>query len=290
MSVVSGDSGKTVFCEGKDSSLDYELLKNVIDGLSGITIVPSGGKFGFSIFREGYFSGKDFSKDIVFRDRDFDICPGHDVRLLRLKNRGGNLIAFTTYRACVENYLIDADLIHTYWNERHIEKQENPSAKWGHKHSPGIKAVSDWIEVGARSIKDYQAVRWALSDLMRTTEARVQLKTTWTGRSGILPESLELNDCQSVAIQWINRFRESVREVTADRFENSLAEYQGNNEGFWMQKQYLIWFHGKDIQKAMQRQKQSYISLKDFFVWAVERLDISQHPDIIELRNEIQRL
>ena len=48
MSVVSG--GKIIFCEGKDTSLDYQLLSKIIADISGFnTIVPIGGKFNFSL-------------------------------------------------------------------------------------------------------------------------------------------------------------------------------------------------------------------------------------------------
>nr|WP_258560584.1 hypothetical protein [Cylindrospermopsis raciborskii] len=61
-------------------------------------------------------------------------------------------------------------------------------------------------------------------------------------------------------------------------------------EEFWTQKQYLIWFHGKDIQKAMQRKKAEYIGLDNFFDWALNHLDINQYADLIELRNRISSL
>jgi hypothetical protein len=55
VSVVSGR--RTIFCEGKQSSLDYELLSRVVEGISGdqCTIVPRGGKFSSAIFAQGYF-------------------------------------------------------------------------------------------------------------------------------------------------------------------------------------------------------------------------------------------
>lgn len=50
VSVVSGE--RTIFCEGKQISLDYELLSKVVEGIAGdkCTIIPAGGKFTFSIF------------------------------------------------------------------------------------------------------------------------------------------------------------------------------------------------------------------------------------------------
>ena len=293
MSVVR--SGKIIFCEGKPSSLDYRLLNRVVDSLPGdrCTIVPAGSKFGFSTFAEGYFSGKTAvnQKYIVFRDRDFDVQPTPNCGLLQLDNRSGNKPVALSYRTCVENYLLDADLIDTYWTEKYNEKQENPVFKWGHQNSPGVDRISESIETSARNLQHYQAVRWALGDLVNMRPAREQLKTTWT-KKGNLPESLILQDCKDQALELINKFRLAVGEVTGEKFEDNLVSYQQrfNQEEFWTEKQYLIWFNGKDIQKEIQRQDSKYISLNSFFDWAIRKLDINQHRDLIELRTKIEQL
>jgi hypothetical protein len=294
VSVVSG--GKTIFCEGQPTSLDYKLLDKLVEGIPGdkCTIVPAGSKFTFSIFAEGYFSGNKVlnQKYIVFRDRDFDVKPTANCQLLQLGNRLGNRAIALTYRACVENYLLDANLIHNYWKAKYEEKQENPSSKWGHKDSPGVDTISAWIENSAKNLQAYQAVRWALGGLLNASAAREQLKTTWTGGSGKLPDSLSLQDCKTEALKLINQFRQAVETVTPENLEESLAAYEQQfmQEEFWLQKYYLIWFHGKDIQKQMQRQKPNYISLGSFFDWAITKLDITQHPDLIELRTRIEQL
>ena len=294
MSVVSG--GKTIFCEGKQTSLDYELLNRVVEGIPGdkCTIVPAGSKFTFSIFAEGYFSPNKAvnQKYIVFRDRDFDIKPTENIQLLEIVNSRGKVLAFLTHRACVENYLLDANLIHTYWREKYTEKLENPTSKWGHKDSPGVEFISAWIETSARSLQEYQAVRWALGDLLNMSAAREKLKTTWTGGSGRLPASLTRQDCQSEALGLINQFRQAFEAVTPENFEASLVTYQQqfSQEEFWVQKQYLIWFHGKDIQKEMQKQEPNYISLASFFDWAITQLDITQYLDLMDLRTRIEQL
>jgi hypothetical protein len=292
MSVVS--SGKIIFCEGKPSSLDYGLLNRVVDSLPGdrCTIVPAGSKFGFSTFADGYFSGKAVNqKYIVFRDRDFDVQPTPNCGLLQLDNRSGNKPMALSYRTCVENYLLDADLIDTYWTEKYNEKQENPAFTWGHQNSPGVDRISQSIETSARNLQAYQAVRWALGDLVNMRLAREQLKTTWT-KKGNLPESLILQDCKDGALELINQFRLAVESVTPEKFEDNLVSYQQrfNQEEFWTEKQYLIWFNGKDIQKEIQRQDSKYISLNSFFDWAIRKLDINQHPDLIELRTKIEQL
>lgn len=151
MSVVSG---KVIFCEGKEESLDMKLLDRVVENLKERpTIVPAGSKFTLSVFAQGYFSRASTNrKGIIFRDRDFDTNPTDKIQLLELKPM------FLSHRACVENYLLNADLIHAYWVTKYQEKQDNPTSKWGHKNSPGIEDISAWIENAAKSLLEYQAV------------------------------------------------------------------------------------------------------------------------------------
>lgn len=262
-----------------------------------IEIVPSGGKFAFYDFARGYFFPDPVQNQsyIIFRDRDFDAPPSPDVRLIP----GATQRIWMTHRACIENYLLEPELIHAYWQAKYQEKQENPTAKWGHGDSPGIEAISQWIESSARSIQSYQAVRWALGDLLRMTGARSQLKTTWTRGSGKLPSSLEIDDCKMSAIQEIiEPFRRQVDAITVSGFEESLDKYLAEFAApdFWHNKGYMIWFHGKDILKEMHRQNNRYISIDDFFEewfkqeeW-VNQLDITRYPDFIELQSKLEQL
>ncbi len=146
LSVIAGK--KIIFCEGKQYSLDYSLLNRLVDIIQGEpTIVPAGSKFTFSIFAQGYFYPDEAynQKYIVLRDRDFDAMPSSNVQLLKLDTRLGNKNILLTHRACIENYLIDANQIHAYWSEKYVEKEQYPASKWGHGDSPGIKAISEWI-------------------------------------------------------------------------------------------------------------------------------------------------
>jgi hypothetical protein len=99
---------------------------------------------------------------------------------------------------------------------KYQEKQDNPTSKWGHKNSPGIEDISAWIENAAKSLLEYQAVRWALADLLQSSTSRTQLKTTWTGASGKLPKSLALPDCKNAAVELIKQFRQAVETVTQE--------------------------------------------------------------------------
>lgn len=134
MSVISG---KVIFCEGKQTSLDNSLLEHLIRDLQAATpptIVPAGSKFTFTIFAQGYFFPDEGTKQpyIVFRDRDFDLPPAEDVCLLQIPTQPR---VFLTHRSCIENYLLDADLLDQYWTEKQREKDENPASRWGHRSS-----------------------------------------------------------------------------------------------------------------------------------------------------------
>jgi hypothetical protein len=294
MSVVSG--GRTIFCEGRQSSLDYKLLSKLVEDISGdkCTIIPAGSKFTFSIFAQGYFFPDELKNQrfIVFRDRDFDAKPASNIQLITLGHKSGNQSFTLTYRSCIENYLLDASLIDQYWQEKHQEKTDNPASKWGHGDSPGISVIKDWLKSSAEEIRFYQAVRWALGDLLIEGMARDQLKTTWTSGSGTLPDGLDLQSCQDRALELVYQFKQVIESITAEKFTVNLEKYhqQFSQEGFWLENDYLIWFHGKDIQKAMQKKMPSYISLTSFFNWAVDHLDIAQHPDLMELKTKIQQL
>ena len=62
MSVVNG---KFIFCEGKEKSYDRALINRILDGISGVTIVPSGGKFNFSGFIDGYLDSQSNIRALV---------------------------------------------------------------------------------------------------------------------------------------------------------------------------------------------------------------------------------
>ncbi|BAZ79839.1 hypothetical protein PN497_06125 [Sphaerospermopsis kisseleviana CS-549] len=303
---------KVIFCEG---NLDLGLLNKVVENqFNNITIVAAGGKFSFSTFIQGYFSSveenkqdknnerknqderkKSAKKYITFRDRDFDTEPTSEIKLLQIDKLGNR--SFLSHRTCIENYLLEPELIHQYWITKYEEQLENPISRWGHKDSPGIDKITQWIEEAAKNLQAYQAVRWALGNLCQLSANRQQLKTKWTENT--IPDSLDLSNCKSEALSLINEFKNTVEEVTIDKFEESLSKYLQlfNQQEFWQQKQYLIWFNGKDIYKAMHKISQdktrpykSYISMDKFSKWAVNNIDINQYPDLIELRNKIEQL
>ena len=199
MSVV-GPGTKLVFCEGGSESLDIRLLNRLLLEHPNTLVVPVGGKWGIRSFVEGrlsIFPTDSQPEFVAFRDRDFDALPGLSPELIDLP---GEKPIFLSHRACVESYLLGADLIHEYWERHHREAPE-----WRHGPSPGSRGIFDWMDTAAKEIADYQAVRWALSRL-KPGNRWPEVRTTWTKGSGHLPPSLHKDECLPQARRLIQSF------------------------------------------------------------------------------------
>ena len=281
---VAGAETRLVFCEGKPDSLDSRILNRALVGRSDVLIVPSGGKRGLRAFIEGHlarYRGGPPSY-VAFRDRDLDIEPTETGQLMQLE---GSKPIFVSHRACVESYLLDEDLIDTYWSESSV------ASVWRHGPSPGPDSIREWIAQAAKLIESYQAVRWALSAL-KPGIRWPQVRTTWTDGSGKLPTSLAADDCVEQAGQLIDRFRGDTRPVSRDGFLTHLDNFAKriSSPAFWDQRDYLVWFHGKDLKAAMQKMRPNSISLNHFCDWAADHLDLQRHTDLIQLRAKIKAL
>ena len=279
---VTGGGTKLVFCEGEPQSLDYRLLNGLLrDRPPATLVVPSGGKQGLRAFIRGRLTGyQNPPRYVAFRDRDFDVEPPASIALIRpYPDRS----IFLSYRAAVENYLIDAALIDGYWNEH-----SNSASNWNHGDSPGIDDIASWIDDAARGLIDYQAARWALASL-KPSERWPELSTTWTDGSGHLPTSLAEDDCLVSAKRLVSDFKDDTRNISEDilleRYKRFSAEFASPD--FMDRADYLVWFHGKDLGKAMQRQRPNSISVRHFLGWAADHIHWNDHPDLKELAAEI---
>ncbi len=280
MSVIS--PGKLLFCEGKPNSLDYAILSRLVN--QAVTIIPAEGKQGLTAFAKGRLSSypRPAPRYLIFRDRDFDAEPPTSPQLIPLAS--GNQVV-CTYRACIENYVLEATLLHQYWQDRAA------TPKWQYGHSPTLEDLKNWIAAGAKSISDYQAVRWALASLMPNS-GWLKVETRWTEGSGKLPHSLQLDECKKEAEQLIANFANTANQVNLAHFEPALEKYltQFSRPQFWQVQDYLVWFHGKDLKKAMQKNQPKWISLDHFCEWAAKEVDYRQYPDLEELSTRVQSL
>ncbi len=147
--------GAMVFCEGKPSSLDFTVLDRLLTKKP-VAIVPAGGKQGMRSFIDGRLSNtRDQPPYLAFRDRDFDRKPPQKPCLIPLTGKP----IFLSFRACIENYLLSANLLDRYWRE----SARGP--RWNYGPSPGVEEIDEWIKKSAQKIAVYQAVRWALATL-----------------------------------------------------------------------------------------------------------------------------
>lgn len=277
MNVIGGGT-KLIFCEGAPQSLDNRLLSSLLRDLPPTTlIVPLGGKQGLRSFIRGRLAGYSIPPPyIAFRDRDFDVEPPHDVTLIIPQP---DRPIYLTYRAAIENYLLDAAMIDKYWS---THKENAP--KWSHGNSPGANEIRSWMNEAARQISCYQAVRWALSKL-KPSHRWPELNTTWTKGSGDLPTSLAESDCLTQAKNLVSDYGTAAGSVSEEKFLDGYQHFSAmfSSPEFLDHAEYLVWFHGKDLKKSMQKQRGNSISLVHFLEWAVEHADWSQHADLRQL-------
>jgi hypothetical protein len=191
----------------------------------------------------------------------------------------GDKPIFLSYRACVENYLLDPELIREYWDE------SSTGPNWRHGASPSVNAIDEWLDAAARDIAHYQATRWALAGVK--PDARwPEVSTTWTKGSGHLPADLDADSCLDRARRLVDQYAAQTDTVSRERLETFFGQYdrQFSDEAFFGQKAYLVWFHGKDLQRAMGRLQPKWISLPSFFPWAVAHISEESFDDLVELK------
>ncbi|MFH0979976.1 MAG: hypothetical protein V2A79_00370 [Planctomycetota bacterium] len=216
---------------------------------------------------------------LAFRDRDFDIEPPEARGLLRL--RGAKPI-YCTYLACVENYFLASELIEHYWNE----SSKGPS--WQHGTTPGLPTIEECVASAVRTIAPYQAIRWALAGL-KPGDRWPEIPSTWTKGSGNLPESCDYNSCLREARKLVESFQGDARKVSGSLLEGSASAFvqRFDSREFSAKQGYAVWFHGKDLKKAIQMTLPRPISMDHFCNWAVERFDWRRHEDLVELAREL---
>ena len=279
MTTVTGPSVRLLFCEGQPDSLDSALLNRIKSPDS--LISPVGGKYGMGAFIQGRMASykPDQCPDCLgFRDRDFDMEPPANLELIRFSRLHSKTPIWLTYRACVESYFIDAELLHDYWT------QSATGPLWQHGPTPQVQEIQDKILQAARELADYQATRWALAKL-KPGPRWPEIETTWTDGSGHLPRSLAFNDCLAEANRIISEFIAQVSGITIERFEQEAEEYRirFTQDDFYSRQLFLIWFHGKDLLTQLSRHLASNFSHKHYAAWAVNHISLGQHLDLQQL-------
>jgi hypothetical protein len=266
-----------VFCEGQPGSLDNLLLAHLLP-IGYAEVKPLGGKHGMRAYIEGYLDTYPADAQpsyLGFRDRDFDAEPPKQPQLIRLH---GEKPIWLSYRATVENYLVDADLIRQYWTER-----ENAPG-WAHGPALSTDEIENHIAESARELADYQAVRWALTKL-KPGDHWPGVSTTWTAGSGAIPPSLEYDQCLAQASQLVLSFQQEIQDIHPNHLQTCAETYRERfaDHHFFERAQHLIWFHGKDHLVLLCRRLSPNFPRRHYANWAAEHVDIQKHPDLQQL-------
>ncbi len=265
-----------LFCEGRPQSLDDLLLNNLIPG-SQVLVKPVGGKYGMKAFIDGYLGSYagDEPNYIGFRDRDFDVEPPQSPELVRWH---GTKPIWMSYRAAIENYFIEADLIHRYW----VEREQTPT--WSHGPALPVDKIEAHIEATARELVDYQAVRWGLARL-KPGARWPDVNTTWTAGSGKLPSSLNYDDCLAEAHELVETFQRQIQPIEPAQLQAYAEAYrqQFSQDDFFAERRYLAWFHGKDHLALLCSRLVSNFPRRHYERWAAENVNSTKHPDLQQL-------
>jgi hypothetical protein len=269
-----------LFCEGDNSSPDRKVLEKLFPNPP--IIVPLGGKFGSPAYIEGYLkAGRVIQPKYAFllKDRDFDYPIPETAQLIDAKPKNGSngRFFYATYRSAIENYLIDSQLVCNFLVQKGLAITQ--------------EEIHSVFKEAALAIKEYSAVRHALGKLRKP----LNLKTTWVKEgSGHLPTletlmSLELLKKEAHVL--ISEFEDSANSISIEDFDKILKDFKDrfDAESFWQNNEYMIWFHGKDLQKAISHQfeiqKIKIGSWDSYFTYAMENIDfVNKFPELKEFQ------
>lgn len=273
MARVTAPSSRLVFCEG---DLDSVLLHQIIPA-GKAEIKATGGKHGMRAFIEGHLRGYETNQPVYFgfRDRDFDVEPPDSPQLIRLH---GAKPIWMSYRACIESYFIDSQLLYEYWTE------SAAGPKWGHGTPPAVEIIEEYILCAAHELAEYQAIRWALAKL-KPSARWPEVETTWTEGSGHLPSSLAYDTCLVKAHELIDGFVSQSSKVSVAELDDKATAYRDRfaAEDFYSRRSFLIWYHGKDLLVHLSKRLALNFSCRHYASWAASHIDVNDHPDLRQL-------
>jgi hypothetical protein len=263
-----------LLCEGSKNSFDRQILDTIVADISGLEIHPMGGKFGSGAYLQGFLGAMSkMPSYLTFRDRDFDA----DVPVMpSLTISPYQKHVYMSYRATIENYLLTPTAVFDFCSDRNIDGFTN------------VNEVETVFRKSAEDIKYYQAARWALGAIREKVESR----TSWTDKSGDLPENLSEVACISAAKTLLWGIQKQVGNWTPENFEAKYQYYLGKFDmTFFENEKYLIWFQAKDLQTQLSQYLPKHngndFPFKTFYKDAIKHFDYTQFPDLVELRNLI---
>lgn len=289
--MVLSPSSKIVFCEGKT---DAQFLNKFFRSSSEITIKETGSKRGMPSFASGF---SDSTNRIAIQDRDLDFEPSIDGKLV---NAGKNWI-WTTNKSSIESYFLDEKLIFDYLNW----KSSTPNYKSKSLSIPSADEISSFLMQAAKNIQFYEAARWALADA-KSSILDAKFDDKWFADSGKIPifERLDKDsnyqEAQSIIVEYLRKMEILDTNKLLKDFEKRCIQFSSND--FYENKEYLVWFHGKDLKTSFSNiistefARNWHFSFDTFLndFCKIERIelqfDISKHKDLMELKDKISNL
>jgi hypothetical protein len=266
-----------IFCEGKNidegQSLDIHVLLKLLNGISGVTIIPVGGKRSLLAFIDGYTKrGGVIRPDlsIGLRDRDFDFPIPTNEALIETRDNALNAakLVYATYRTCIENYLLDPTLMSQFVATKGLNIQAD---------------ISEIMRQSAKDIRYYTASRHALGKV----QVPVNIKTSWTNKSGQLPDSLDKKTIIKESRQMIVNYRSPIEKVT---FKNAFQDFSDvfEAETHYTNADYLIYANGKDLAKSFSNQFHTitgrpFPNWKEYYTFAIKEIDFTKFEDFKQL-------
>lgn len=302
-----------LFCEGKESSWDYQILQKIIASIDGVNthlfVQPLGGVKGSYSLVKGFLMRKGIPKyelAIYLRDRDFDYEYKQlsKPQLVAIKpEEGKNAILdidtqafiynYATYKITIENYLIMPELLSSFVNE--LKKTTFSTQK-----------MEELMERAARKILYYQIIRHTLGAIRKPIflkpkfhfDAYSSLKKEDEVKSGILPKSEILENfeqCKAEGLRQLKNYHSEVDTITENLYEEKLAffEKEFSSDTFWANKHYLTWFQGKDLMTAINQElsnqncKLSDKEIAHYYTYSVDKQDFIEYPELKQFQDII---
>ncbi len=272
-----------LFCEGKESSLDYKVFQKLLVHIKdSVTIIPLGGKFGSSAYIQGWLNRKGVvnpERSFFLRDRDFDFeIPEQESLILASKDTKSTIYSYATFRTTLENYLIDPNLLFEHFGFS--------------KKDLSLVEIDKIINDAAKLITNYSAARHSLGNIRKPLD----LKTTWIQNgSGTLPDQEILNSpekCKQMALKLVEEFSSSSKSINLNFYEEKFDFFleKFSNPDFMKNKEYMIWYHGKDLQKAISILMSPLVNnfhWNSYYDFAIEKIDFRKFLDYDSFINRI---
>lgn len=285
----------SIFCEGKTEegkqSLDIKILiKFIKSAYPQITIIPFGGKRSMKAFIDGYIQQKGVvSMDLCIglRDRDFDFPIPDKSSIISVsekseKKQKTEKMIFATYRTCIENYLLDPNLLCQFVINEKVKGQQKLHAS----------LTEEWLKDSVRDIKYFTAARHALGKV----QIPVKISTSWTGQSGKLPEKLDSSFCFTEAKNIIQNYLTPLNSVTIENLEKEFDTFSKKFTSpiFYNSDDYLVYANGKDIQTSFSKVFESHTghsfpSWDKYYDFAIKETDFNKFEDLKQLSQIIKK-